>query len=88
MKKKLLKQIRQAANELPDMTYDYFERAWVRPTDDYGYTILTEAAKLRSIRKVRRKINHYRRLRKLVMKYGFDKGLKIYKNRLEKIKTK
>lgn len=52
MKKKLLKQIRQVANELPEMTY----------------TAVTQY----------NRVNHYRRLKRLVEKVGFDEGVKKY----------
>ena len=77
MKKKLLKQIRQVANELPDMTYTAYKKEWVPQRDDHGKIIQTEPKRLHSTR-VKRPVNHYRRLKRLVEKVGFDEGVKRY----------
>ena len=77
MKKKLLKQIRQVANELPEMTYTAFPREYVYQKDDKGVDDPNEPKVLIN-RRVQLKVNHYRRLKRLVEKIGFEQGVKRY----------
>lgn len=77
MKKKLLKQIRQVANELPEMTYTAFPKEYVYPEDKEGRIDKKKPKVLRSNR-VQVRVNHTRRLKKLVEKMGFEQGVKQY----------
>ena len=77
MKKKLLKQIRQVANELPEMTYTAFPKEYVYQKNKQGFEDTKKPKVLRSNR-VQVKVNHYRRLKRLVEKVGFDEGVKQY----------
>jgi len=77
MKKKLLKQIRQVANELPEMTYVSYPKEYVYQKNKQGFDDTKKPKVMRSNR-VQLKVNHYRRLKKLVEKMGFDEGVKRY----------
>ena len=77
MKKKLLKQIRQVANGMPEMTYTAFPRKYVYQTNEHGFDD-TKKPKILTSKRVPVKVNHYRRLKRLVEKVGFDEGVKRY----------
>lgn len=77
MKKKLLKQIRQVANELPEMTYTAFPKEYVYQKEEHGFDD-TKKPKVLTSKRVPVKVNHYRRLKRLVEKAGFDEGAKRY----------
>lgn len=77
MKKKLLKQIRQVSNELPEMTYVSYPKEYVYQKNKQGFEDAKKPKVMRSNR-VQLKVNHYRRLKRLVEKIGFDEGVKRY----------
>lgn len=77
MKKKLLKDIRFVANQLPDIYYNAYPKEIVDQKDKLGNTFIHEP-KLIESRKVKHLVNHYRRIKRLTEAYGFDEAVKMH----------
>jgi hypothetical protein len=84
MKKKLIKKIKHFADQLPEKTYLAYPKIHVPVKDGTGQEIQVLGLKVER-RKEIYKVNHVRRIKRLVEKHGYDEGIKLYAKELEKI---